>query len=267
VQSTTRNFFEGSTAVSHAESRVNGVSIFGGLVTIDSVTSISEVRFAVGADPVGASSTTVQGVKFLGQDATVDDQGLHPVDSSLVDPMNQVLAGLGLSMKLVGATQGFDEKGFMTAQTGGVAVDFIHPVQTGVNLPPPPPPFNQIIATSPTINGDYFVRYNLAAVSSRALARDLTIGGSTGGIIKPSFSASAPSSGGTPSGFTGGTVSAPAPTPTLPSESAPLATTGFLGLEGGKIKFLYLAFTLATLGVCLVPRLALPARLPGPVKA
>jgi len=268
VQSTTANFFDGSTAVSHVESRINGVKMFGGLVTIDSIASIAEARFSGNADPVGASSTTVQGVKVLGQDATVDDQGIHANNPADNDQLTKALSDAGVSVHLVGATQGFDNKGFMTAQSQGVVFEFRQPITNAPTLPSPPD--NPILnTTSPTLNGTYFVRYNLAAVSARAFARDLSFGKPLGSLT-PSFSASAPTGGATPSGFTGGTVSAPAPAPSQVGggdEGVAGVSTGFLGIDAGKVKLLYLAFTLATLGVCLVPRLALPPRLPGPSKA
>ena len=34
------------------------------------------------------------------------------------------------------------------------------------------------------------------------------------------------------------------------------------GLDSGRLKFLYLAFTLTALGLCLAPRLSFPSRLP-----
>jgi len=268
IQSLTANLFDGSTAVTHIESRLDGVKILGGLVTIDSITSIAETRYNTGSAPAGASSTTVQGVKFLGQDATIDDQGLHTANPAGNDQLTKALSEAGLSIRLIAATQGVDEKGFITAQSQGVVIDFSQPVQTGVALPSPPP--NPITQTSPSINGTYFVRYNLASVSARTFARDLTVGGPGGGSvpISPSFSTNPPSVGVAPSGFTGGTVSAPAPAPTQPDGQTAAATpTGFLGLDGGNMKYLYLAFTLATLGMCLAPRLALPARLPGPTRA
>jgi hypothetical protein len=66
---------------------------------------------------------------------------------------------------------------------------------------------------------------------------------------------------GAPSGFTGGTVSAPAQSLTPVSDTA-VAKTAFLGLTFD-LRWLYLAFTLAAFGMCVAPRLVLPARLPG----
>jgi hypothetical protein len=265
IQSTTANLFEGSTAVSHAESRLNGVRFIGGLVTIDSITSIADVHFTADGDAVGTSSTTVQGAKLLGSPATIDDKGIHPDGNS--DVGTEALKQSGLSIRLVGATNGPD-KGFMAAQSQGVVVDFTRDVNTGLSLPPPPP--NPITQTSPALDGTYFVRYNLASVSSRALARNLTSStksSGSGGFI-PSVSAIPPSGAGKPSGFTGGTVTAPAAA--LAPASGDGGDTGtkptFFGVNFD-LRWLYLAFTLAGFGMCIAPRLVLPARLPGLRKA
>jgi hypothetical protein len=174
IQSTTLNDFEGAAAVSHAESRLTGVRLIGGLMTIDSITSIADVHFTVDGDAVGTSSTTVQGAKVLGKPVTIDDKGVHPDGNSSVD----VLQASGLSIHLVGATNGPDDKGFMTAGSEGLQIDYSRDVETGATLPPPPP--NPILSTSPSVNGVYFVHYNLATVSTRALARNLTFSSGSG---------------------------------------------------------------------------------------
>jgi hypothetical protein len=261
IQSTTANLFDGPTTVSHAESRLNGVRLIGGLVTIDSITSIADVHFTVGGDAIGTSSTTVQGAKVLGQPATIDESGIHVSDTS-AGSGTQALQNSGLSVRLVGATNGPDDKGFMTAQSQGVVVDFTQPVSGVPSLPAPPP--NPITQTPPGVNGSYFVRYNLASVATRALARDLTFpSGSTGsgGGATQTFSTSPPSGSAASSGFTGGTAKAPASSLT-PSTDDDVSNTGFFGLNFD-LRWLYLAFTLAAFGMCIAPRLVLPARLPG----
>ena len=266
IQSTTQNLFDGPAEVSHAESRLNGVRLIGGLMTIDSITSISDVHFAVDGNAVGTSSTTVQGAKVLGQPVTIDDKGVHPNGND--DSSTQLLKDAGLTVRLVGATNGPDDKGFMTAQSQGVVIDYSHDVETGVNLPPPPP--NPITQTPPALNGTYFVRYNLATVSSRAIARNLSLGGgSLGGSVSGTHSSSITPAGGAaaPSGFTGGTSTAPAQSLAPADDSAGAASnTAFVNLNFD-LRWLYLAFTLVGLGMCFAPRLVLPARLPGLPKA
>ena len=265
IESTTANLFEGTVAVSRTTSRLTGLRLLGGIVTIDSITSIAEARYAADADPVGTSSTVVEGVTVLGQAATIDDNGVHPTDDPSDESLNQALGSVGATLRLVGATQAFDDRGFMTARSDGVTFEFNRAVETGVTLPPPPP--NPISATSPSLDGTYFVRYNFASVRSRAFARELSLGGgSVGGStsLLPTGSAGAPlpapSGTATPSGFTGGTLAAAPP-------AAPGAPTTEAGSPIGftlnfDLRWLYLAFTLGTLGICIAPRWMLPARLP-----
>jgi hypothetical protein len=260
IQSTTANLFDGQATVSHAESRLNGVKLIGGLMTIDSITSIADVHFTLDGKAVGTSSTTVQGAKVLGQPVTIDDKGVHPDGKS--DVGTQALKDSGLSVRLVGATNGADNKGFMTAQSQGVVIDYTRPVENAPTLPPPPD--NPLTKTSPSVNGTYFVRYNLASVGSRALARNLTLGGgSSSGTsgINQTISAVPPAGNAATSGFTGGTASAPSASLT-PAGDGGVAKTSFLGLNFD-LRWLYLAFTLAAFGMCVAPKLVLPARLPG----
>jgi hypothetical protein len=262
ITAITSNAFEGSaTVISHAEATVTGVRLLGGLVTIDSISSVAESKYTNGADPVGTSSTTVQGVKVLGQPATIDDQGIKMGEGdgsggsgALNEAATQALKDSGLTVKLVGATQGVDDKGFITAASQGVVVEYSRAVDTGGQG-----------------SGTYFARYNLASVSTRAFDRDLSRpSSSTGGSSTPSVTPVKPATGPT-SGFTGGTVTAPASQPSTgaaPEIAAPEDVANpVAGLDPVRLKFLYLSFTLATLGVCLVPRLVLPPRLPGQVKA
>lgn len=259
AQATTANLFDAATAVSHSEATVEGIRLAGGLLTIDSITSIAESRYASGAQPVGTSSTTVQGVQVAGQPATIDDKGVHPEGNPADETLNQLLQSAGLTVRLVGATQSVDEKGFMTAQAQGVVIDYARNVDTGLTLPPPPP--NPILSTSPSINGNYFVRYNLAPAEARAFARDLaSLAGTTGGTSSGSSSASKPSSAAAPSGFTGGTATAPTPAQGGDAVTGAAVPTVF-GLDFD-LRSLYLAFTLTALGLCIAPRVVLPARLP-----
>jgi hypothetical protein len=262
IQASTRNYFEGSTAVTHSESVVSGVRMLGGLASIDSITSVAEVRYAPGAAPVGTSSTTVQGFTVLGQPATITDQGVQGQGSpdAVNDALNQALNAQGLFIRLVPAVQEQDASGFMTARAQGVVIDYSKDVQTGVSVPPPPS--TPLTPTSPSVNGVYFVRYNFASVHAKALVRDLPA------VTPAKISVPTVSGGGsgstTASGFTGGSTAAPTPAPALGSNPGEdfLTKPTLFGLNFD-LRWLYLAFTLAGFGMCIAPRLVLPARLPG----
>jgi hypothetical protein len=261
IQATTKNIFEGLTVITHSESVVSGVRMLGGIATIDSITSIADVRYAAGVAPVGTSSTTVQGFKVLGQPATITDQGVQGEGSpqGVNDGLNQALNSQGLFIRLLPAVQEQEASGFMTARAQGVVVDYSRDIQTGVSIPPPPP--TPLTPTSPAVNGVYFVRYNFASVSARALARDITFPSGAGGLGVPSLSAGSGSAAA--SAFTGGSTVAPTAAPPIGSKPGEdVATTPSLLGVTFDLRWLYLAFTLAALGMCLTPRLLLPARLP-----
>jgi hypothetical protein len=269
VESNTANSWDGPTLVSHAETRLTNVTILGGLMTIDSIVSTAESRFTSGQDPVGGSSTTVQGVKVNGQGVSLGSDGVSSGSNNEGDPsaLNQALQALqssGLTVRLLDATQGVDANGFMAASAPGVAIEYSHPIDNPVS----PPCLNSTLCVG-NGSGNYFVITNLASVSAKSLAHDITHNASTSVSHSSSALGSlpsvAPTSGTKPSGFTGGAVSAPAPPPpsalAAPSDDSASQNAGFLGIDPGKVRFLYLAFTLGALGACLGPGLLTPARL------
>jgi hypothetical protein len=152
----------------------------------------------------------------------------------------------------------------MNAQSQGVVIDFTHGVENAPTLPPVPT--NPILnTTSPSVNGVYFVRYNLASVSTRVLARNFNLSsGTSGSGLTSTFSAAQPT--GTPSGFTGGSVSAPSQSLAPAGDGGNSSPASFFGLDFD-LRWVYLAFTLAAFGMCIAPKFVLPARLPGLSKA
>lgn len=260
VRSTTRSFLDGSASVSQATSTVSGIRLFGGLVTIDSVTSTAEARSADGEDPVGTSNTVVQGLAVAGQPAEVGPDGVRAGEQATGGPdaanaaMASALEGAGLSIRLLDATQGTDESGAMTATAQGVLVDFRRPLSLPNGL-----------------SDEYFAALQLASVSSRALAYEIRvtpqpIAAPSGSSPLPAFT---PTAAPAPvSGSTGGTTVGAAPAPPAAAggaaaTEAPSTSRTGLVIDPGKIRFLYLSFTLAALGLCLAPKLTVPARLPG----
>ena len=86
--------------------------------------------------------------------------------------------------------------------------------------------------------------------------------GSDGGFVPTDDGSFAGDDGiGAPSD--GSTDLVAAPTPTF-DEGGETVLTSVVDTFGGRMGLLYLAFALTVLGLCIVPRLTLPARLPGP---
>lgn len=263
----TSNVFEGATLVSHSESHLQGVHLLGGLVTIDSITTVAESRSADAAAPVGTSSVTVQGVTVAGQRSGIGSDGITFGDSGRGDPnalddsLNQALKNAGVSIKLIGANQTQDPSGLMKATANGVEVDFAHPV----NLSGTP-------LAALGLTDVYTAKLVLGSSSAGDLARN---------ILRPTRPLGSPlagsSTGTNTSGLSSGSkVGSPQVAPQAGSGNGAAGggegaadngqRASVLGIDPGRIKFLYLSFTLVALALCVSPRLTLPHRLPGTAK-
>ena len=260
LTASTSNAFDGQTLVAHAEAHVGGIRLLGGLVTIDSIASVAESRSADGQPPVGTSSVTVQGVTVAGQRASIGSDGVVIGDTGNGDPnalnsaLNQLLNAAGISIRLIGANQEQTAAGIMNATATGVEIDFAHELD-----------FKNTPLADLGLTDVYTAKLIFASVSAGDLARNITISVpkvKVGSTISPGSSTSTHAAG-----FSGG--SAVGTPQAAPASEAPAATTatgeraGFLGIDPGRIKFLYLSFTLVALGLCISPRLTLPARFPG----
>jgi hypothetical protein len=264
ITGSTSNLFDGQTLVSHSESHLQGVHLLGGLVTIDSIATVAESRSADGAAPVGTSSVAVQGVTVLGQRGGIGSDGITFGDSGAGDPnavagpLNQALQNLGVTVKLIGATQGQDPSGLMNATANGVEVDFAHPVD-----------FSGTPLAALGLTDTYTAKLVLGSSSAGDLARNISRPTRLPGSLLGGSS-----TGTSASGVSSGTkVGSPQVTPQPAAGGAAAGDQGtvdengnpasVLGIDPGRIKFLYLAFTLVALALCISPRLTLPHRLPG----
>ena len=96
--------------VSHAVSTVSDVSLLGGAITLDSVTTTIETR-SDGVTGTSTGATVVSGLTVAGQGFVADEQGVRPAgeDESSAEwpdiaPANEVLGLLGLSISSVAQT-------------------------------------------------------------------------------------------------------------------------------------------------------------------
>ncbi len=259
LSATTSNVFDGQTLIAHGEAHIGGVHLLGGLVTIDSIVAVAESRSADGQAPVATSSVTVQGVTVAGQKAGIGSNGITFGDSGTGDPnavndaLNQVLNGAGMTIKLIGATQQQDAAGLMDASAQGIEVTFAHEV----NLKGTP-------LADTGLTDIYTAKLLFGSASTGDLARNIARPSTSTGSGTTGVSASGTSG----SGFSSGTAVGAPQQGTPPSgdnggdQTANSSPAGFLGIDPGRIKFLYLSFTLVALGVCVSPRLTLPSRLP-----
>jgi hypothetical protein len=160
ISSTSRSDIEDGKAVARTRVVLGGVSILGGVISIDSlVTDLAAVHD--GTTGMASGGTTATGVKFLGLAASLTKDGLvldkapavqgpaAPLGSALhsvIDPLkqltapvqkalqqvlsqatpslNQVLAGAGLSVELLGGGPTKAESGAAGYQSAGLAISF-----------------------------------------------------------------------------------------------------------------------------------------------
>ena len=260
---------EAGALVVDAAAAVSDVGFIGGLVRIGSV--VSHARIVDGdEEPVIETSLEASGITVAGMPATVTDDGLQFATASQpVGPQLEALAGqlgsllesFSFRMEPLGTEQGVDEDGISFAKVGGILISMSVPV-TG--LAPVPGPLGDI-----DLNGDYVGSVVLGEVGVRAIAGSFEAEArpTTGGATSPASpgAGGSTSAGGTTGGATspaGGAGTAPAAAPAAPE--AEVTADPIRDLFADRLKLLYLAFTLAGFAICLAPRMALPARLPGP---
>ncbi|MES4792854.1 MAG: hypothetical protein C4321_07550, partial [Chloroflexota bacterium] len=111
VVSRTSQRFAGKVLTVVAEARLEGVSLAGGAVTIDSVLARTVSRTQGDGPPVTEAVTTYQGVRVAGQPAEIGSRGVvvgpagSPVASVLNEALAKLLGSTGMSIRALGAAQ------------------------------------------------------------------------------------------------------------------------------------------------------------------
>lgn len=97
-----------NTAVVDSVSVMRDVSLGGGALTIDSITSVAHA-VTNGKTATGTAGTTVQGMKVGGIPVTVDDKGIHVQGQGQtlpsIDALNELLKNFGFTMYVVDPTK------------------------------------------------------------------------------------------------------------------------------------------------------------------
>jgi hypothetical protein len=255
----TSHRFDNGAFVVDAEARLNGVHIGFGLINIDSIVSHTVSR-AGGTDPPKTeSSVVISGVTIAGQPATIGSEGI----GGITKPVADALANLGITARVIGADSSSEG-----TTTRGSANGLL--VRIDLDLSP---------VTVAGLGGRYYAIIQLANTGALASADGAL-------AAEPDDSVDAPiDDGGAIPPFDSGESFVPfapepgpdlGPAPTfVPSDSG----NGEQAAGGGtvtrpvsviadntadRLKLLYLSFTLAAIGVCLLMGLRLPPRLPGP---
>lgn len=142
-----QEFQEGGVLVSRSESRVDGVSIMGGLVTFDGVRALAESRVTEAGEPELAARTHVGNVSIAGTRVRVGDEGIE-VGGMVIPPgglpdtvrpsgiagrVNEVVKAYRLSIRPLGSDTEADGR-TGRARAGGVIMEAAFPLD-GPSLP------------------------------------------------------------------------------------------------------------------------------------
>jgi hypothetical protein len=278
---TSQTFQNTTTLVVHAESRLSGIDLLGGVIHIGSIFTTSTStgdgqKIKTHADDVTVHDVTVAGVPAsIGANGiTLGPTNTGPLLGSVNALLDQTLSTLGASVRLLGKTpadQGMFDPAYCS--DGEVTGLLLHAHFDLSNVPP---------SLFPSIPGlgrlfgpdDYFTNIILGgSCASASASPDRNTGDN--GSLGPPVAAAAGTTGG--SGAAAGTAGTPAVagTPGVPtlanqpsSAAAPSrgkgrpAPTNLLedALVANRVELLYLAFTLLFLGVFLGMRPLVPAR-------
>ena len=267
--SKTAQHIEAGALVVDAESVLSGVRLVGGLIHIGSIRSSSHITDDAAGTRTADASLEVSGVTVAGVPAQITEDGLvvgspsggsGPLQQQVQTVLNQVLEALHVKITLLDAQQTLDDGGGRAvASSGGLLIEVATEAQ---GLPTVPGPLGDLDP-----NGTY--------VGSIQLGSTAAAGGATNFAVEepvvpdgPAYVGGLPIDAGGSSFDSGAGDVAPPPaevaSPPASQSSPPQLVRSVTDLFGGRMGLLYLAFTFAVLGLCLVPRLALPARLPGP---
>ena len=284
VTGRTDQHIEKGVLVTRATTTISGLRLVGGLVNIGSIDAIAKTS----DDGTGGRTTSadldVTGLTVAGQPAKLTNKGLVVSDpkkptalnKALVDQANALVKDLGLKFTVLPTEEKLEKDGPAVASVGGVLVEYSQEFTGLPLLPSPISPGQQIDP-----NGRYNVSVNLAQVGAKSTAANFGSDDESDGISDEDFtdvsddsfdngdfsdgsfgddggdfaidSGSGQADGLRPN--RGGTAAT--------SGTRPIAATGTNDF-GDRLGFFYLALMFAVLGLCIAPRLALPARLPGP---
>ena len=267
-----------------SDATLSGVRMIGGLLQIGSLRSASHVTDDGAGKRTADATLEVSGVTVGGVPAQITDKGLvvgspaggdGPLAQAQQSQINGLLKALNVKVTLLGSEKSIDKRGAAAANVGGVLVEFSHDVQ-GLPTIPLPKPIGELDP-----NGLYTGSIQLGATAALGSAASFPaflpvttptsipgpVGTGTPALDLPGTTIDGKSGGGSD-------VALPAPTgegnrnnaPTLTRRGGPRTKVQLarsLGaIFGTRIRLLYLALMFATLALCIVPRFAVPARLP-----
>jgi hypothetical protein len=270
AKSTTDQRIKDDKLVVTADSVISGVDLVGGLIHLGAIHSTSTITDDGHGKRTSSAKLEVGGVTVGGLPAEITTDGiivgpsstpLGPLATQTARSLNQLLSALGVRIALLPATHTTDDgNGQAVASAAGLLLEI---TLNASGLPAIPGPLGDM-----DLNGSYIgtlqLGYTGASGAASAFGEETTPGGGDESLIPPDLG----DQGGFDLGGTGGLDlgQAPNPSPTPPAVTPPSGNHLVRSLSDGfddRLGLLYLAFAFMVLALCLVPRLTLPARLPG----
>jgi hypothetical protein len=282
VTANTTQDIQKGVLVTEATTKISGLKLVGGIVRIGSVDAIAQTTDDGQGGRTTRADLDVAGVTVAGQPAKITNKGIvindpkkpTPLNKALFDQANNLVKQLGIKLTVLPTEEKLENDGPAVASVGGLLVEFTRDVQGLPLLPSPIAPGQNL-----ELNGRYTVSVNLAQAGAKSTAANFGSDEEDSGITDDfsdvggeSFDNSDFGDSGDFGGSgdfalddgagsdTGGGDNGPGSTGGGSRTIAVSRTNDF----GDRLGFFYLALMFAVLGLCIVPRIALPARLPGP---
>ncbi len=271
--STAQRIDDAGHLVVESHAVLEGVGLVGGLVHIASIRSVSTVVDDGHGAQSHDASLDVSGVTVGGVPAAITDDGLvvgsptgadGPLVQQAVGQVNDLVRVLGLHVTALTNEDGVDDSGMAFARSGGVLVEFDVDAQGVPVLPGPQGDidpngiYKGVIQLGSTgVTGLASVIEDVPFTPDTGVLPDVgSIGGVTSPGIDQSITAPVPGLDVVDAGSTPASPAAPTATGQEVVSISEL-------LAPGRVRLLYLAFTLVALAVCAGPRFVLPARFSG----
>jgi len=265
-----------------ADATLSDISLFGGLIRIESLHSVSRVTDDANGKRTAAPSMTVGGITVGGQPAQLTKDGLvvgssgsGPLDQQVQAAVNDALRTMGIKVTILDSEQDLQKQGAAVANVGGLLFEFSHDVQGLPTTPRFPDP--RFPNTEADPNGVYKGSIQLGSTGALGSAVNFPTEVIDDGFDPSDFGGGTFDPGGT--GLDGGGSSFDGALPGQPgSDQAPTPTSttrrggdngqtqlarSIGGVFGDRLGLLYLSLAFAVLGCCVAPAFTLPARFPG----
>jgi hypothetical protein len=256
--------------VTDSKVTLSGIKLIGGLIHIKSLISESKVTDDANGKRTADATFHATGVTVAGVPAEITNKGLQLREPNAA--INAVLKALDIKVSVL-PTEETTGKGDNAAKAnvGGIIVSMARDVE---GLPPVrfPDPSGQIPVNNIDLNGVYTLTVQLGLTGVLGSAanygsdEDLTapIDEALGTDVSGEFSDSG--SGFDSSASLNGDTQAIGSVPSRDGNTSqrPTLVRSVTDTFGGRLGFLYLTLMFTVLALCIAPRLAVSARLPGP---